>query len=176
MVSDYSFTSLFASNLWGAVGFWIPDNTLWNGLSYQIWGYILLASYWLIIGYYYFKKKLSIYTLATLATLGFFFLPTRVHERYLYPAIVFLILITAYLRSRLLLILAGILSLLHLLNLYYVYVYYNELYLKLPKILYNPIIYNFLDANGKGFSLISTIIFILISASIIRYYVVSKED
>lgn len=169
MVSDYSFTSLYAYNFWGMIGFWIPDNTLWSGLSYQTWGYILLASYWIVVGYLYFKKKLSVYALATLATLGFFFLPTRVHERYLYPAIVFLILLAAYHKSRLLLILSGALTFLHLLNLYYVYVYYNEFYLRLPKMLYNPIIYNFLDTNNKGLSLISTIIFILIIISIIKY-------
>lgn len=173
--SQYPYTALFAYNFWGIVGFWIPDSQIWNSLSYQTWGYILLASYWIMIGYFYLKKKLSLYALATLATLGFFFLPTRVHERYLYPAIVFLVLLIAYHKSRLLLVLTATLSMLHLLNLYYVYIYYNEFYLKLPKILYNPLIYNFLDINSKGLSLFSTIIFILISAIIIKYHAVSKE-
>lgn len=167
--SQYPYTTLFAYNFWGIIGSWIPDSIFWNGLTYQTWGYILLTSYWIMIGYFFFKKKLSVYALATLATLGFFFLPTRVHERYLYPAIVFLILLTAYYKSKSLLILTGALTFLHLLNLYYVYVYYNEFYLKLPKILYNPIIYNFLDTNSKELSLISSIVFILIVISIIKY-------
>lgn len=168
MVSDYSYTSLFAYNLWGIIGFWISDSQLWNGLSYQTWGYILFLSYWIIIGYFYFRKKLSVYGLATLATLGFFFLPTRVHERYLYLALLFLILTAAILKSRMLLILTAILSLIHFLNLYYVYVYYNEFYLKMPKILYNPTVYNLLDAYGKSLSLLSTAIFILVSIMIIK--------
>lgn len=176
MVSDYPYTSLFAYNFGGVVGFWIADKNIWNTLSYQSWGYILLTTYWIIIGYFYFRKKLSIYALATLATLAFFFLPTRVHERYLYPAIVFLILSSAIYKSKLLIALTGILSLLHFLNLYYVYVYYNEIYLKLPKVLYYPIIYNFLDTNGKNLSLISTIVFILITIVIIRYHVKTSED
>lgn len=176
MVSDYPYTSLFAYNFWGIVGSWVPDNTLWNGLSYQTWGYILLAIYWIIIGYFYFKKKLSFFALVTFATMGFFFLPTRVHERYLYPAIVFLILSSTIYKSRLLIALTGILSLIHFLNLYYVYVYYNEIYLILPRVLYNPIIYKFLDTNSKNLSLISTFIFILITIVIIRYDVKSSED
>ncbi len=174
--NGYAYTSLNAYNLWGAIGFWIPDSQIWNGLTYQAWGYILLSSYWIILGYFYFKKKLSIYALATLATLGFFFLPTRVHERYLYPAIIFLILLAAYLKSRLLLVLTGALSMLHLFNLYYVYVYYNEFYFKLPKVLYNPIVYSFLGTNGKSLSLLSTAIFIFITIVIIKYHDKSKEN
>lgn len=165
--NEYSYTSLNAYNVWGAVGFWIPDNQTWNNLSYQMWGYILLAIYWIIIFYFYFKQKLSIYALAVLATLAFFFLPTRVHERYLYPTLVFLILLIAVYKSRLILILTGILSVLHFLNLYYVYVYYNEIYFKMPKLFYNLSIYNFVEANSKGLSVISTIIFILITIAII---------
>lgn len=168
--NEYSFTSVNAYNFWGVVGFWLSDQLLWNNFSYQTWGYILLSSYWIIISYFYIKKKLSIYAVAALATLGFFFLPTRVHERYLYPAIIFLILITAYFKSRLLLVLTIILSLLHLLNLYYVYVYYNEIYFNLPKIFFNPLIYNFLADNSKGLSFVSTIVFILIGISIIKHY------
>ncbi|MBI2337804.1 glycosyltransferase family 39 protein [Candidatus Daviesbacteria bacterium] len=168
--NEYSYTSINAYNLWGTVGFWIPDVTVWNSISYQNWGYILLTSYWIVITYLYFRKRLSIYAVAALATLGFFFLPTRVHERYLYPALVFLVLLTATYRSKLLLALTGLLSILHFLNLYYVYVYYNEFYFQLPKVLYNPIIYNFLEASSKNLSLLSTIIFISITIGIIKYH------
>lgn len=173
--NEYSYTSINAYNFWGVVGFWIPDNTSWNNLSYQMWGYLLMANYWIVIAYLYLRKKLSIYAFAALATLAFFFLPTRAHERYLYPAIVFLILLTAIYKSKLLLTLTGILSFLHFLNLYYVYVYYNEIYLKLPKILYNPIFYNFLADNSKSLSLISAFIFILISIILFKYYAISKK-
>lgn len=162
MSSDYPQTSLFAYNFWGAFGFWINDNTIWNGLSYQQHGYILLASYWMIISYLYFNRKLSLYAMATLSALGFFFLPTRVHERYLYPGIIFLAITIGFYKSRLLIILASLLSFIHFLNLYYVYVYYNELYFNLPKVLYHPLLYNFLDSNGKFLSAVSTVIFLLI--------------
>lgn len=174
--NEYSYSSVNAYNLWGIVGFWIKDNTIWNNLSYQTWGYVLLITYWIILGYFYFKKKLSLYATSALAAMGFFFLPTRVHERYLYPAIVFLVLTATFLKSRLLIVLTGVLSLLHLLNLYYVYVYYNEIYLKLPKLLYIPILYNFLADNSKSLSLISAFIFILISIILFKYAISEKTQ
>lgn len=166
--NQYPYTSLFAYNFWGALGFWISDNHIWNNFSYQIWGYILFVGYWIVVAYLYLKKKISLYSLAALATLGFFFLPTRVHERYLYPAIPFLILVAALLKSHLLWVLTVILSLIHFLNLYYVYVYYNEFYLKMPKLLYNPTLYNLLDTQSRSLSFLSTIIFVLISMLIIK--------
>lgn len=168
MASDYSYTSLFAYNFWGIWGFWINDSNLWNGLTLKTWGYLLYFFYWIVIAFLYFNKKISILILVTLAALSFFFLPTRVHERYLYPAIPFLILAAATLKSRLLLMLTICLSLIHFLNLYYVYVYYNEFYLKMPKLLYNSLLYNLLDVNGKVLSFVSTIIFILITMIIIK--------
>lgn len=168
MVSDYPYTSMYAYNFWGIVGFWIKDNVLWNNFSYKNWGYILIAGYWTAITYFYFKNKLSLYTAAAMANLAFFFLPTRAHERYLYPAIVFLIIAAAQLKSKLLLILTAILSIIHLLNLYQVYIYYNEIYLKLPKTLYIPFIYNLLDSSSKTLSVISLAIFIIISVTIIK--------
>lgn len=175
MISDYSYTSLFAYNFWGVVGFWIKDSTVWNNLSYYHWGYILFGCYWLFLSFLFLKKKLSIYSLATLAMLGFFFLPTRIHERYLYPGIAFLIVLLGIKKSRILFILTTLLGIAHLLNLYYVYVYYNEIYLKLPKILYNPILYNYIDNNGRFLSILSTGFFIIITFIIVKYDFVSKR-
>lgn len=171
----YPYTSLFAFNFWGAVGFWVPDN-LSQGISYKVIGIILLGIYWIIISLFYFKKSINIYSMAALATLGFYFLPTRIHERYLYPAIPFLILAAMVLKSRLLIFLTVFLSGLHFLNLYYVYVYYNEIYPDLPKLLYNPIIYGLLDIQGRNLSVLSTAIFVLISIVLIQSNEKSKKN
>ncbi len=168
MIGDYSYTSLFAYNFWGWVGFWIKDSIVWNNLSYYQWGYILFGLYWLLLSFLFLKKKLSIYSLATLAMLGFFFLPSRIHDRYLYPGLFFLIVSTGISKSKSLLILTGLLTLIHFLNLYYVYVYYNEIYLKLPRILYNINLYNYLDGSGKFLSLLSTVLFIIITFVVIK--------
>lgn len=175
MVGDYSVTSLFAYNFWGLVGYWIPDQTSWHGLSYKDWGYILYFLYWIMVGYFYFKKGFSLWALAVFSALGFFFLPTRVHERYLFPALVFLILYAGTIKSRILLMLSIILSFIHFLNLYYVYVYYNELYLNLPKLLYHDNIYKLLDKSPKVLSALSTSVFIFITMVVVKRVYVHKK-
>lgn len=166
---QYPYTSLFAYNFWGVVGFWIKDSTTAVGVPYSWIGYVFLAVFWMLVWYFYFKKKLSVYTLSALATLSFFFLPTKVHERYLYPAIIFLVFSAQTLKPRLILLFTGILSLFHFLNLYYVYIYYNVFYYHLPNILYQPFVYNLLDGNPRQISFLSTVIFLLISISLIKY-------
>lgn len=160
MAQDYKANSLFAYNLWGIFGFWIDDSTFLGPLSYQTWGILLLAVFWIYFFILFYKKKISdVYTLATLGFLAFFFLPTRVHERYLFSAIPFLILISVYLKNRILIICTVLLSLLHTINLYYVYIYYNEFYLQLPKTLYIPGFYEWIESYGKILSVFSTLIF-----------------
>lgn len=162
MIADYPFNSLFAFNFWGSIGFWIEDKTTWQDLSYKDWGYLLYGIYLFIISYFYLKKKLNIYTLATLALLAFFFLPTRAHERYLYPSLIFLTLSAYFFKSKSLFILTFILSILHLGNLYFVYVYYNEIFGSRTHVLYWQPLYNLLD-NGRFFSVISTTLFGILS-------------
>lgn len=167
MAQDYKANSLFAYNLWGIFGFWIDDSTALGPLSYRTWGIFLMAIFWIYFLVLFYKKKISdVYTLATLGFLAFFFLPTRVHERYLFSAIPFLILISVYLKNRVLILATVFLSLLHTLNLYYVYIYYNEFYLQLPKVLYIPGFYEWLENNGRLLSGISTLIFAVIIITI----------
>lgn len=161
MSNDYKNISVFAYNIWGIFGFWIEDSRKLFLLTYQQWGIIFYLIYWVIIFWLHLKKRFSLFSLSVLAALSFYFLPTRVHERYLYPALLLLI-VTAY-RSKLFLPLFAGLNFLHILNLYYVYVYYNELFLNLPKLLYFAPLYNFLDSNMRFLSLISTIIFALLN-------------
>ena len=168
MVDDYPLNSLFAYNFWGILGFWINDGTFWQNLTYRDWGLILVSFYWLLITFFYIKGKINLLNLATLALLSFFFLPTRVHERYLYPALLFLTVSAWYFKSRLLIILTFILSLIHLLNLYFVYVYYNEIFLNRPYTLYWEPLYNLLAKGGKFFSCFSTAIFVFLSYLILK--------
>lgn len=173
MVNDYSYTSLFAYNLWGVVGFWINDLT-GDILSYKNLGSVLLFTYWIFLSYFFLRRNLGLFSLSALATLGFFFLPTRVHERYLYPALVFLIFAAAETRNIKILLLQIILSLVYFLNIYYVYVYYNEFYLKLPQLLYINWLYNALEKFSKIISIFNSLIFVVTSFIIVKPYV--KKD
>lgn len=175
MAGDYKGNSLFAYNVWGIFGFWIDDATNLGFLPYRVWGLTLYSLFWFFTYLLFFKRKFDAFTLSTLAFLAFFFLPTRVHERYLFSAIPFLILVSQQFKSRMLIIATIILSFLHAANLYFVYVYYNEFYLKLPKVLYIPNFYEFLETQGKVMSIISTLLFLLITITISKIVITRKH-
>lgn len=176
MTKDYSATSLFAYNFWGVVGFWIDDSTLWLNFSYRNWGIILIGIYWIFIFFLYLRKTISLYALATIALLSFYFLPTRVHERYLYLAIPFIILLFSLYKSKIIFSLTILISLLHFINLYFVYIYYNILYLKIPLILYLPQIFETIQGNNKSLSFMSTLIFLIISYYILKFEYARKNS
>lgn len=163
MSEDYSYNSLFAYNFWGIFGFWKSDAQLWGPLSWHHWSILMFAGFWIAISYFYFRHKLKLFTVATLACLAFYFLPTRVHDRYLFPALIFLVFAIAETKSYRLIWLFIPLSLFHTLNLYQVYVYYNEFYYSLPRQLYLPFIFDTLQQSAHLISLASTVIFIAVS-------------
>src|SRR3989338_8176575 len=99
---EYPYNSLSAYNLWGILGFWIEDSNRFLNIVYKSWGIFLYLTFWAIVIFSYMKKNLNIYTLSSLATLSFYFLPTRVHERYLYPALVFLLISSIISKSKIL--------------------------------------------------------------------------
>lgn len=169
ILNTYPYASIFAYNLWGIFGFWVPDNKAFLNTSYQNWGYILLIFFWVVVIYVYIKiKKLSFFALAVLSSLSFFFLVTRMHERYLYPSLIFLILFATLKKSKLLLYFVLILTIIHFLDLYYVYIYYTQFFLKENSVLYNPDLYNLLENNITIISFFSTIVFFVICKGILK--------
>jgi Gpi18-like mannosyltransferase len=69
---------------------WVPDNLpSVFGLTYRTWGYSLLAIAYAVILWYYWRRGSDRALLwAVLATaFALFMLPTRMHSRYLFPAI-----------------------------------------------------------------------------------------
>lgn len=121
-----------------------------------------------MVVYFYFQKKLSLLSLTTLATLSFFFLPTRVHERYLYSGLLFLILLSAQTKNKILAYTTAVLNITYFLNLYYVYIYYNHFYFKMPSVLFWEEGYNLLESNGKILSLIGSTCFVIVTWLILR--------
>jgi Gpi18-like mannosyltransferase len=100
--SGYEFTSINAFNLWGLFGLWVHDGNLF------IVGWVLFgasAAFALFVTYKQFKVSgdaLAIFS-AFMLFFAFFMLPTRIHERYLFPALsVLALLLPFYKKSRLL--------------------------------------------------------------------------
>lgn len=133
MGNFYSYTSVFAFNIWSWIGFWKPDTSLFLGTSLANWGAILLASS-IGIALYVFRNKLNSkanqYMLFAILSLCFFVFPTKVHERYLFPFFAFLLTSAGLSRSINLFIVYGVASLASFLNLYYPYSYYYPTQLK----------------------------------------------
>lgn len=166
--AGYPVNSLFAYNFWGIFGFWINDDALFGPLDYKSWSLVLCAIFFSLVSWAKYHQKLGLYSITALSCLAFYFLPTRVHERYLYPALVFLVFAFIEVRHKSLLLYQLVLSVLYFLSLYYVYVYYNEIYYKLPHLLYNQILFDFLQNYATQISLASTGLFVVTSWLIIK--------
>ena len=96
--SEYAYTSINAFNLWGLYGLWVPD----GGLLFIV-GLALFGAFAVFTLYVLYKRfDASDEFLAIFAAFMFFFaffmLPTRIHERYLFPAISVLALMFPFLK------------------------------------------------------------------------------
>ncbi len=129
MSISYSYTSLYAFNMWGLIGMWQNDAQIWMGKSYAYWGMIvagvimaiLLLKSWKLIN---INKRYS-YWLAMLSCWIFFLFPTRVHERYLFPAFAFGYILLGISNSRRILWLLVVTTVVYFLNLYLPYSSYE---------------------------------------------------
>jgi Gpi18-like mannosyltransferase len=95
--SGYAYTSINAFNTWALVGLWVPDGSLF------VLGWILfgaLAAFTLYVLYKRFNASGELLVLfsAFVLLFGFFMLPTRIHERYLFPTISILALMFVFLK------------------------------------------------------------------------------
>lgn len=168
--STYPYTSMFSYNFWSLAGWWVPDSTKFLSLSYQTWGTLIYFSILiLILTPLLFRKRYKnnylIYFACALASFAFFLFLTRIHQRYLFPFFAFL-LITAFIKNSLRLkIFYLVLSLIHFINLWQVYYYYNYLFPN-PKL--SPVIfYKFLSVNYNWFTSLNLVSFGLL---ILIYY------
>jgi Gpi18-like mannosyltransferase len=96
--SGYEYTSINAFNTWALGGLWVPDGNLF------IVGWIIFGAFTVFTLYVLHKRfKVSGEMLALFSAFmllfAFFMLPTRIHERYLFPAISILVLMVPFLKK-----------------------------------------------------------------------------
>ncbi len=170
VMNVYPYNSLFAFNFWSLFGWWKPDTILLFGITYRNWGIILYFMMTFLVLLPFFLKKLKdnfhFYLSCAICFFTFYFFLTRMHERYLFPFFAF-ILIAAFVRKSKSLILIYLIStVIYFLNLYYVYIYYNFVY---AGIKINNSLYNLVDNNYKLFSLAFFLIYFWILIIYYRY-------
>lgn len=100
----YPFSSANAFNIWGLTGLWLPDSrsivnnqpdAVWF-LQHRTWGLVLLAGAFSAC-LFYARRMLSldrdraIWLSAALLLVAFYLFPTRMHERYLFSGLFFLL-------------------------------------------------------------------------------------
>ncbi len=121
-INVYPYGSVVAFNLWGAIqGFWQSDAARLAGLPVFLWGILaaVLAVVVILAVVWRRPQERTTVVAASAVLLAIFLLSTRMHERYLIPALPFLALLPAV--DRRLWVIYGGLSGLLLLNLVYAY-------------------------------------------------------
>lgn len=121
-LSVYPFSSVVAFNFWGAAQrFWVGDELRWLGVPHYTIGMAATLTALAVVAVWAWchPTRRGVVMAAAVALLVTFILPTRIHERYLLPAIPFFAAAAAVDR-RMLGVYAG-LSVVFLLNLVYAY-------------------------------------------------------
>lgn len=99
-IQDYPYATANAFNFWTLVGGQVQKDTLpFLGLTYQTWGNILFLLSAVYVFYLLYKGKGDVFSViygAYLILFSAFMWITKMHERYLLPAIIFIILAAAY--------------------------------------------------------------------------------
>lgn len=108
--AEYPYASVNAFNFFSLLGKnYIKDATTQFLLSYHSWGMIFIVLVTLLAWFLYIKGNSRVFASASALLLitGVFNLSTRMHERYLFPAIALSILAFIYLKDKRLLLLAA---------------------------------------------------------------------
>ncbi|MCX6089034.1 MAG: phospholipid carrier-dependent glycosyltransferase, partial [Candidatus Atribacteria bacterium] len=102
-LSSYPYAALNAFNLFAlSGGNWVNENNPFLFLSYRVWGYIFLLTIFLVTAVLFFrwKDRFKVYPLSFFLVASVFILSSKMHERYLYPALALALFCYVYYRDR----------------------------------------------------------------------------
>lgn len=119
-IGSYPYASVNAYNFWALLGkSWVHQDELLLGLPIRLWGTLLLScviAATLIIGLAKRTATVNYAFLSAFLLVGIFVFSVRMHERYLYPAMLFFLLAYVFTPAKQLLLCYGGFSLLHFIN------------------------------------------------------------
>lgn len=95
-ISSYPYASVNAYNFWGLLGkIWTSQTEGFLHFSYKIWGAFFILQILVLAAFVNFRSRIretKYYFSGALIVTGMFTLSVRMHERYVYPAVVLLII------------------------------------------------------------------------------------
>lgn len=128
-ISSYPYASVNAYNFWGLAGLnWVSQDRTFMGLPYYVYGsaaIVIAVAVTMYLGLKHHRDTDKYPLLCALLLVTVFVFSVRMHERYLYPAMAFLLLAYICRPSRRLFLCYGGFSLLHLYNTAHVLFFYN---------------------------------------------------
>ena len=128
-VASYPYVSVNAYNFWTLAGLnWASQNSTFMGIPYYIYGYVAIfaaMTFVLLLGLHHSKDREKYPLMGAFLVTAIFVFSVRMHERYLYPAIVLLVLAYLYKPSSQLYLSYGGLSLMHFYNTAHVLYFYD---------------------------------------------------
>ena len=178
----YPFNSFYAFNFWALADWPRPDDIAFLGLAHRWWGVVLFAAASVsIIWTFRDARGPGLLALAAaLSVMAFYLFMTRMHERYMFSSILLLVTAGVALNARsiwttVVWSMLGVLSLVQLFNVYYVYINFTSMpfeaednYLKVGWL------FNWIDDNVFLISLITVLAFpVLLVAA--RFLVTLEE-
>ena len=96
--SGYQYTSINAFNLWGMFGLWQSDGNLFI-LGWALFGVFTVFTLYVLHKRFNISGEWLAVFCAFMFFFAFFMLPTRIHERYLFPAISMLALMFPFIKK-----------------------------------------------------------------------------
>ncbi|MDX1813763.1 MAG: glycosyltransferase family 39 protein [Candidatus Bathyarchaeia archaeon] len=96
--SGYEYTSINAFNMWALGGLWVTDGYLFV-VGWILFGGLAVSTLHILHKRFDASGELLVLFSAFILFFGFFMLPTRIHERYLFPAISMLTLMFPFIKK-----------------------------------------------------------------------------
>jgi Gpi18-like mannosyltransferase len=97
-IRGYAVTSVNAFNMWALHGLWVSDENFFV-LGWILFGALAAFTLFVLHKRFHVSGELLVLFSAFVLFFGFFMLPTRIHERYLFPAISMLALMFPFVKK-----------------------------------------------------------------------------
>ena len=135
---EYAYTSINAFNLWGLIsGMWVPDGSLYI-VGWALFGAFTVFTLYLLNKRFKTSGEFMAVYAAFMLLFAFFMLPTRIHERYLFPAMSVMALMAPFIKKAR--AIYAVLTVTFLINEAYVLYWLNAYYPSAPNLTGDPVV------------------------------------